>query len=225
MRGIMLGTILGRAAVLGLALCAARASAATCTAGFYTLAPDEHAPACLFHATFHNACPRENEATDLVYLPYTTGKDKYLQNGTGSSIELSAEDCASQFRTHLYLFGGIGNDTSAPQNITLNNDPDHAPYAASYPYILLDGAFVQGAVFTLKEVDIASGNKYYQITHIEPLVAQKAQPHGIRKADELDHTVCYAGLGSAGGLFLLLILALAIRCRSRPYSEEDKYSA
>jgi hypothetical protein len=221
MRGIMLGTMLGRAAVLGLALCAARASGATCTAGFYTLAPDEHAPACLFHATFHDACPRENEATDLVYLPYTTGNDKYLQNGTGSSIELSAEDCASQFRTRLYLFGGIGNDTSAPQKKTLNNDPGHAPYAASYPYILLDGAFVQGAVFTLQEVDIASEqHEYFQITHIEPLVAQKAQPHGIRQADELDHTVCYAGLGSAGGLFLLLILALAIRCRSKPSSDE-----
>lgn len=209
----------GAAAGVLAALCVATATANTCTQGFYTLAPDEHAPACLFHATFHDACPRENEATDLVYLPSTTGRDQFLRNGTGSPINISTEECASQFRTRLYLQGGINTTT---YTATLNNDPNHAPYSASYPYIFLDGEFVQGAVITLKEESNIATNTYYQITHIAPLVKQKAQPHGIRKADELDNTVCYAGLGSAGGLFLLLILALAIRCRSRPKMGEYK---
>jgi hypothetical protein len=213
-----------------LALCAAmaRTAAGQCTKGFYTLEPDEHAPACLFHATYHDGCPRENEATDLVYVTLegadvqASNGDEYLQNGTGAPIELSASDCASQFRTRLYL-SSQPDDTTPRQNATLNNDPEHAPYSASYPYILLDDAFIQGATLTLSKVEFSvSAHTYYQITHIEPLVAQKAQPHGIREADQLDHTLCYAGFGSAGGLFLLLIIVIALRCRG--HSAYGKYS-
>ena len=197
----------------------APAFALTCTDGFYTFTRDEHEPACYFHATKHDGCPRENEGTDLVYVdrsPLNSKADVYLFNGTGAPLELSAAECASQFRIHLYLTAIFSPpNAEGLDNVTLGNNPDTAPHTSTYPYIFLDGKYVHGAVLHLEKYNLSTtmAHAYYMVTGITPIVEQSEQPHGIRPPDELDHTLAYAGLGSAASLFILLLIVLIISCR------------
>lgn len=200
----------------------------TCAADrlpYYTLHADEHKPACFFHAVKHTECPTDDP---LLYVAINTvvdastspNGDLFLVNGTTTQIALDQQECSKQFRTRLFLNGAL----NAQNQITLNHNPEPASvYEATYPYILVDGKYVQGATLNLTAHSKNDGLQHalYLIHAIAPLVSQSEQPHGIRPSDEGDDTLLYVGFGTAGVLFLLVLLLLVFTCQHTHREPEE----
>lgn len=184
----------------------------TCTEGFITIEPDEHKEACFFRAVKHTGCPDENDPS--VYFRILQTQDSssvtYLANGTSGGLQLDSTHCSAQFGTLLYFTSTLHSNPKTGILGQLSS----SQYATTYPYILYEDHYVQGATLGLlphgSQSSLATG--LYQLTALTPIVKQGAQPHGIRKADELDHTLAYAGLGAASGLFVLLVITLVFMC-------------
>jgi hypothetical protein len=212
------------AGLIGLTLLLAGASAIphTCPSDgtyrtFYTISQDEHAPACLFHITEHTRCT--HAPTDYFSVPTLSGSP-YLENYTFANLELSANECTSQFRRRIFASNTIsGSITSFVFGASRSSS---CSSCASEPYVLYKDIFAQAGELTLEKFNSSLSTSIYLVTSVTLYSGQTAQPHGIRKADEEDNNLVIALATSTGALGLLVAVLFGFMVCGRKKQRVDE---